>query len=150
VTGVCSGRNLEFAASLGCERVIDYEREFFDTGGGRYDLVFDAIGRESPGRCRAVLAPGGRHVTTVPRREALRRAAADLFLGRVPGRLPTRLVLVRSSGRDLNDLARMAAAGRLATRVEKVWPLEAVTDALAASRAGRTRGKLVLRMDPGA
>ncbi len=148
VTGVCSGRNAEFARMLGCHRVIDYERESFATGGARYDLVFDAIGREPPVRCRGVLAPGGSHVTTVPRREALRRAAADLILGRLPGRLPTRLVLVRSSGRDLSALAGMVTAGRLSTRIEKVWPLDRVAEALAASRTGRTRGKLVLRIDP--
>jgi NADPH:quinone reductase-like Zn-dependent oxidoreductase len=147
VTGVCSGRNMDFAKSLGCDRVIDYERESYEAG-GPYDLVFDTIGREPPGRCRAVLAPGGTHVTTVPRREALRRAAADLLLGRLPGRLPTRLVLVRSSGSDLADLVGMAATGRLVTRVDRVWPLRQVAEALAASRAGRTRGKLVLRTDP--
>ena len=150
VTGVCSGRNVAFAKALGCHRVIDYERASFEAAGERYDLVFDAVGRESPGRCRAVLAPGGIHVTTVPRREALRRAAADLLLGGLPGRRPTRLVLVRSSGRDLDGLARMVAAGRLATRVERVWPLHQVAEALAASRSGRTRGKLVLTLDPDA
>jgi NADPH:quinone reductase-like Zn-dependent oxidoreductase len=147
VTGVCSGRNVAFARDLGCRHVINYEMAEFDAGSRRYDRVFDTIGRESPARCRQVLMPGGVHVTTVPRRVALRRAAVDLGLGWVPRRRPTRLVLVRSSGPRLAELAALADEGRLKCHVDRTWPLSQVDDALSASRSGRTRGKLVLRID---
>lgn len=147
VTGVCSGRNTGFVRGLGCQHVIDYERQAFDAGNRRYYRVFDTIGRESPDRCRQVLEPDGCHVTTVPRRAALRRAVADLGLGWLPGRRPTRLVLVRSSGGHLAELALLAAEGQLECHVDRVWPLSQVDEALAASRTGRARGKLVIRID---
>ncbi len=147
VTGVCSGRNTGFVRELGCRHVIDYENEAFDGDHHRYDRVFDTIGRESPARCRRILVPGGCHVTTVPRRVALRRAAVDLGLGWLPRRKPTRLVLVRSSRARLDELAGLAEEGRLRCHVERTWPLSRVADALAASRSGRARGKLVLRID---
>jgi NADPH:quinone reductase-like Zn-dependent oxidoreductase len=146
VTGVCSERNVEFVRRLGCREVVNYERERFADTDERYRVVLDAAGRESPAVCRRVLAADGRHVTTVPRREALRRAAADLLLGSLPGRRPTRLVLVRSRGRDLQQIADLAEAGRLRVEIQQVWPLAALGEALAVSRGGHARGKLVVRL----
>jgi len=63
VTGVCSTANVEFVASLGATRVVDYTVEDFVDRVERYDLVFDAVGKSKSAsalrRCQQVLATGG-------------------------------------------------------------------------------------------
>ena len=64
VTAVCGTKNLDLVRSLGAEQVIDYTREDFTTNGPAYDVIFDAVGKHSFGRCRDSLNPGGIYVAT--------------------------------------------------------------------------------------
>ncbi len=63
VTGVCSTANGELVASLGATRVVDYTVEDFVDRAERYDLIFDAVGKNKGAsafrRCQQALAPGG-------------------------------------------------------------------------------------------
>ena len=52
ITAVCSGENNELVKSLGAERVIDYKTDDFTKDNERYDLVFDAVGKSTFGKCR--------------------------------------------------------------------------------------------------
>ena len=59
VIGVCSTSNLELVKSLGADRVMDYTREDFTRSGETYDVVFDAVGKESASKGKQALKPGG-------------------------------------------------------------------------------------------
>ena len=59
VTAVCDTANLEMIKGLGADRVIDYTAEDFTRDEQRYNLVFDAVGKSTFGRCRRLLKPGG-------------------------------------------------------------------------------------------
>lgn len=63
VTGVCSSANVEWVQSIGADRVIDYTKEDFTQSGERYDIILDAVGKQSKSRCKGSLAPDGRYVT---------------------------------------------------------------------------------------
>ena len=64
VTAVCGTKNLDLVRSLGAEQVIDYIREDFTANGQAYDVIFDAVGKHSFGRCRDSLNPGGIYLAT--------------------------------------------------------------------------------------
>jgi len=55
VTGVCSTAKLDLVTSLGADHVIDYTRQDFADGPGRYDLILDIAGNTSLPRLRSVL-----------------------------------------------------------------------------------------------
>src|SRR5256885_350755 len=64
VTAVCGTKNVELVRSLGADRVIDYTKEDFTQNGETYDVIFDAVGKLSFGRCRNSLKPGGIYLPT--------------------------------------------------------------------------------------
>jgi len=64
VTAVCDSERLELVKDLGADRVIDYTAEDFTKDDQRYDVVLDAVGKSSFGRCRRLLKPGGIYLST--------------------------------------------------------------------------------------
>ncbi|MEO3870008.1 NAD(P)-dependent alcohol dehydrogenase [Nonomuraea sp. B12E4] len=64
VTAVCDTRNIELVKGLGAARVIDYTAEDFTRDEQRYDVVMDAVGKSSFGRCRRLLKRRGVYVAT--------------------------------------------------------------------------------------
>jgi NADPH:quinone reductase-like Zn-dependent oxidoreductase len=59
VTGVCSTKNLNMVHSLGADHVSDYTKEDFTQDHGRYDLIFQLGGTQSPLDCRRALTATG-------------------------------------------------------------------------------------------
>jgi NADPH:quinone reductase-like Zn-dependent oxidoreductase len=141
VTGVCSGRNAEFVQGLGADKVIDYGLEDFTRGSERYDLIFDAVSMSSFSACRKVLAPKGVYVNTLPNATIV----VQLITAFLPGR-KARSMWVRPSAADIAWMMGQIRAGKVRVVIEQAYPLDRITEALAASEAGRTRGKIVVKV----
>jgi NADPH:quinone reductase-like Zn-dependent oxidoreductase len=147
VTGVASGRNLEFVRSLGAAEAIDYEEEDFAGRDDAWDVVFDAVGSRSYQECEPSLAKeGGIYVTTAVGPRPLLNAAFTALGGLFGQKKRARWVSVRQIAADLALLARMADQGRLRPEIQEVFPLERAGDAHRLAETGRTRGKIVIRM----
>ncbi len=142
VTGVCNGENLELVRSLGADEVIDYEREDFTQNGKTYDVIFDAVGKLTFGRCKASLRPGGAYLPT----DGLR----NLFLWLVHKRFGDRKVvfeLPRFRKDDVVLLASLLADGRYRPVIDRVYPFEEVVEATRYVETGQKVGNVVLTLD---
>jgi NADPH:quinone reductase-like Zn-dependent oxidoreductase len=64
VTAVCATEHVELVKGLGADRVIDYTAEDFTKDEQRYDVVLDAVGKSSFGRCKRLLQPGGIYLSS--------------------------------------------------------------------------------------
>jgi NADPH:quinone reductase-like Zn-dependent oxidoreductase len=64
VTAVCDTEHLELVRGLGADRVIDYTAEDFTEDEQRYDVVLDAVGKSSFGRCKRLLKPRGIYLSS--------------------------------------------------------------------------------------
>jgi len=64
VTAVCNTKNVELVKSLGPDLVIDYTWEDFTKTGQSFDLVFDAVGKTSFGKCKPILSKNGIYIST--------------------------------------------------------------------------------------
>jgi NADPH:quinone reductase-like Zn-dependent oxidoreductase len=63
VTAVCDTKHLALVTGLGADRVIDYTAEDFTKDTQTYDVVLDAVGKSSFGRCKRLLKPRGIYVS---------------------------------------------------------------------------------------
>ena len=64
VTAVCAASHAELVRGLGADRVIDNTAGDFTSDEQAYDVVFDAVGKSSFGRCKQLLKPGGIYLSS--------------------------------------------------------------------------------------
>ncbi len=123
VTGVCSTANVDLVASLGATTVIDYTSEDFTDRAERYDLIFDAVGKNKSAaalrRCRQVLAPGGACVSVDDGTPKLRRE-------------------------DLVLLGELATTGEIRPVIDRTYALDEIVDAHRYVDNGHKRGNVVI------
>jgi len=141
VTGVCSGRNVDFVKGLGADKVIDYAKEDFTKGNERYGLVFDAVSMSSFSACKKILTPKGIYVNTLPNATIVIQFRTSFLPGR-----KARSMWVRPGAGDIAWMMEQILGGRIRVVIEPTYPLDRIKDALAASEAGRTRGKIVMQV----
>ena len=64
VTAVCDTKNIALVKSLGADVVIDYLKDDFTKLSQSFDVVFDAVGKSSFGKCKPLLKKGGIYMST--------------------------------------------------------------------------------------
>jgi len=122
VTGVCSTANLELVKSLGAERVIDYTREDFTRGGETYDVIFDAVGKLSRGKCKKSIKENGVFISV---------------------KSPTKETI-----EDIKFLIELVQAGRIRPIIDRIYPLDQVVEAHRYVEAGHKKGNVIISVDP--
>jgi len=118
VTAVCSGRNAELVRSLGADEAIDYTREDYSRGDGRYDVVFDAVNKVPRPKRKMALKPDGTFMSVFT---------------------PT-----TEDAEDLTLLAGLVGEGRLRAFVDRRYTLEQVPEAHRYVGSGRKRGNVIV------
>ena len=121
VAGVCGTRNFDLVKSLGADQVIDYAKENFAATGDRYDLIFDAVGKSSPSKCKQALTPNGTYLTIM-------KGGAS----------------ARERARDLAYLKELIEAGKLKSVIDRCYPLEQIVEAHRYVESGHKAGNVIV------
>jgi NADPH:quinone reductase-like Zn-dependent oxidoreductase len=141
VTSTSSAANLTHCERHGAAVALDYARDEALGAGRRYRVVFDVFGNLSFARARPALTGDGTFVSTVPSARIFYDAART-----VVGHPRARLVVVRSRPADLDALALLVAAGRLAPVIDRVVGRGEVIEGLRHLERKRARGKIVVTL----
>ena len=144
VTGVDNTGKLEFIRSLGADHVIDYTRENFTRDGRAYDLILDLAAYRSPLACRGSLHPGGRYLYVGGSVAALLQALLAWPLTGSAGSRKIRVLPVRLGVQHLAPLVELCQAGKIATVIDRRYPLGEVPEALRYMGAGNAKGKVIV------
>jgi NADPH:quinone reductase-like Zn-dependent oxidoreductase len=139
VTAVCNTRNVELVRSLGPDEVIDYEREDFTTNGKTYDVILDAVGKDSFARCKSSLNSGGLYLPT----DGFRNIFLWLWHKRF-GDKKVVFEIPRFRKADVLLLAELLESGRYRPVIDRVYPLEDVVEATRYVETGQKVGNVVL------
>jgi NADPH:quinone reductase-like Zn-dependent oxidoreductase len=107
------------------------------------DLVLNTANADTTARSIGVVREGGTLVSIVGSADVAACAAAKIRCTRPD----------RNSGpsvaEELAHVMQLATAGKFKVYVERVYPMADAAQAWEASRAGHTRGKLIIQVSPG-
>ena len=119
--------NLELVRSLGATSVIDYTKDDFTEGSGRYDIIFDAVGKRKSAKAMlnagAALAPGG-----------VSMSVDDAF--------------PRTRRSDLLALKELAESGAFRPVIDRRFPLEEIVEAHRYVDLGHKKGNVIVTISP--
>jgi NADPH:quinone reductase-like Zn-dependent oxidoreductase len=144
VTAVCNTKNLELVRSLGADRVIDYTHDDFTKNGELYDVIFDAVGKQSFMQCRRSLKPGGIYVAT----DGLRNLPLALWTSRI-GDKKAALGIAKYKKKDVLFLKELIEAGEYRAVIDRSYPLEDAVEATRYVETGQKTGNVVLIVNGG-
>lgn len=137
VATTVSDRDIGFARELGADEVIDYRHQRFEGAVREVDVVLDLIGGETQQRSWSVLKPGGIIVSTLkePDQDTAReRRARGMHF------------MVKPNAAQVEEIGRLADAGKVRPAIAAVFDLDQVAEAHRALEHNHPRGKVVLRV----
>jgi NADPH:quinone reductase-like Zn-dependent oxidoreductase len=142
VTAVCDTENVELVRGLGAGRVIDYTAEDFTKDEQTYDVVLDAVGKSSFGRCKRLLKPGGIYLSSdlgPLSQNPILALITPLFGGkRVMFPIP----------RDDQDMVRyfkgLVESGEFKPLIDRRYPLDQIVQAYRYVETGQKIGNVVI------
>jgi NADPH:quinone reductase-like Zn-dependent oxidoreductase len=147
VTGVCSTANVKWINALGADQVIDYSQEDFTKNGKTYDIIFDTVGKRSFSECKGSLTDEGIYLVTVPTPAIMLQAFSSAKSGKKVKFLAAGLRPAREKVKDLLFLTELIEAGKLKAVIDKVYPLEQISEAHRYVEQGHKKGNVVITVD---
>jgi NADPH:quinone reductase-like Zn-dependent oxidoreductase len=149
VTAVCSTRNVDQAAALGADHVIDYTQEDFTKKRQRYDLIVAVSGYHPISAYRRSLRSTGRYVLVGASSHLFQALFQALLLGPVMSRMGSKKVcgLLANTSQHQQDLAflqELLEAGKVVPVIERRYALGETSEAIRYLEEGHARGKIVI------
>jgi NADPH:quinone reductase-like Zn-dependent oxidoreductase len=143
VTAVCDTDNVELVRGLGADRVIDYTAEDFTKDPHRYDVVLDAVGKSSFGRCKRLLKPRGIYLSS-----DLGPWAQNPVLALTTPLLGGRKVLFpipkMNDPQTVRSFAALIESGRFRPVIDRRYPLDQIVEAYRYVETGQKIGNVVI------
>src|SRR4051794_27359819 len=146
VTAVCDTRNLKLVRGLGADRVIDYTAEDFTKDEQTYDVVLDAVGKSSFGRCKRLLKPGGTYLSS-----ELGRLAQNPVLALVTPLFRGRRVMFPIPKHDqqmVRYFKDLIESGKFTPVIDRRYPLDQIVEAYRYVETGQKIGNVVISVKP--
>lgn len=144
VTAVCATAHVDTLKALGADNVIDYLKEDFTTTGQKFDVIFDAVGKSSFGKCKSLLKPRGIYMST-----ELGKGAQNPFLALVTALSGGKKVLFPIPGtkkEDMEFLKELVAEGKFQPLIDRTYPLEDIVDAYRYVEGGQKIGNVLIKI----
>jgi NADPH:quinone reductase-like Zn-dependent oxidoreductase len=147
VTATSDTEHMELVRGLGADRVIDLTAEDFTQGEERYDIVLDAVGKSSFGRCKRVLKPRGIYVSS-----DLGPLSQNPFLALLTPLFGGRKVVFpippNHGNEEIRYLRELIESGAFKPVIDRRYPLEQIVEAYRYVETGRKIGNVVITVVP--
>jgi alcohol dehydrogenase len=153
--------NVDWVKSLGADIVIDYSKDDFETILKDYDVVLNSLGGDVLEKSLHVLKPGGKLVSISgpPDPDFAKQMGSSWMLRQVMRLLSYRIrkkakrrrvsysfLFMRASGDQLREIGSLIDSGAIRPVVDRIFPFEAINEAMAYVDKGRAKGKVVVTM----
>jgi NADPH:quinone reductase-like Zn-dependent oxidoreductase len=142
VTAACATDHVALVDRLGADRVIDYTTEDVTADERAYDVVIDAVGKQSFGRCRRMLKHDGIYVSSELGPLSLNPVLA--LASPVFGRRRVQFPLPMGDQAMIRELGDMVASGQFTPVVDRRYPLDDIVAAYEYVETGQKVGNVVV------
>ena len=146
VTAVCGTEHVELVRGLGADRVIDYTAEDFTRDTQTYDVVLDAVGKSSFGRCKRLLKPGGIYLSS-----DLGPLSQNPILALITPLLRGKKVMFPIP-RDNQEMVRyfkeVLESGEFKPLIDRRYRLDEIVEAYRYVETGQKVGNVVISVEP--
>jgi len=147
VTGVCSTEKLDIVSSIGADHLIDYTKEDFTKNGQRYDLIFDAAAYRSISDYKRALSTEGIYVMIGGSMPLMFRVMFSGLWISMTGRKKFKILMAKINSEDLVILKELFEAGKIATVIDRRYPLSETAEAIRYIEEGHAKGKVVITVE---
>jgi len=149
ITAVCNTKSMELVRSLGADKVVDYTKEDFTKDKEKYNFIFDAVGKSSFFKCRALLQPGGIYISSdlgfMAQNIVLPLITPIIkpFIGNkktifpVPSDIKGSVLLVK----------KLIEEGKFNTVIDRKYPLEQIVESYKYVEKGQKTGNVVITVE---
>lgn len=144
VTAVCAAEKVGLRG-LGADRVIDYTAEDFTKDAQTYDVVLDAVGKSSFGRCKRLLKPGGIYLSSElgPKcQNPVLVLVAPLF-----GNRTVKFPFPRYNQAMVRELKGLLESGAFKPVIDRKYSLEQIAEAYKHAETGQKVGNVVISVE---
>jgi NADPH:quinone reductase-like Zn-dependent oxidoreductase len=150
VTAVCATEHVGLVRGLGADRVIDYTVEDFTKDERTYDVVLDAVGKSSFGRCKRLLKPGGIYVSSdfgPLSQNPILALITPLFGGR---KVLFPIATDRSAREQemVRYFKELIESGEFKPLIDRRYPLDEIVEAYRYVETGQKIGNVVISVEP--
>ena len=145
VTAVCGSAHVEVMRSLGPDLVVDYQTEDYTAVDLRYDLVFDAVGKSSFGKCKPILKKNGCYIST-----ELGRNGQNVWFALFKPFIGSKKVLFPIPVYDQNliqYIVTLVEQEHYRPLIDRTYPLQDIVEAYRYVETGKKLGNVVVTMN---
>jgi NADPH:quinone reductase-like Zn-dependent oxidoreductase len=145
VTATCDAENMELVRGLGADRVIDYTAEDFTKDDQTYDVVLDAVGKNSFGRCKRLLKPGGIYLSSELgplSQNPILALFTPLFGGK-----KVMFPIPKQDQEMVRYFKGLIESGAFTPLIDRRYPLDQIVEAYRYVETGQKIGNVVISME---
>jgi NADPH:quinone reductase-like Zn-dependent oxidoreductase len=161
VATTTSTANIDLVRRLGADVVIDYRKDDFETILDGYDVVLNSLDGKTLKKSLNVLKPGGKliSISGPPDPAFAREIGKPWILRPVMGVLSSQarkaakrhqvsysFLFMRANGEQLRKITSLIDAGIIKPVIDRVFPFESTSEAMAYVEEGRAKGKVVVKV----
>jgi NADPH:quinone reductase-like Zn-dependent oxidoreductase len=144
VTAVTFERYAEIVRTFQPDHLILHEQQDFTLNGETYDVVFDAVGKSTFGKCKRILKPGGVYMST-----ELGPGGQNPFLaiwGKIKGGTRVLFPIPITTREDIELLGALAAEGKFTPLIDREYTLDQIVEAHAYVQSGQKLGNVLVAL----
>jgi len=144
ITATCHTRNIDLIKSLGADKIYDYTNQDFTAGNGKYDYIFDAVGKSSIGECKPLLKEKGVYISS-----ELGRNAQNVFFAISTAVSSNKKVIFPvpySIQKTLPYIHDLLKRGKFVPVIDREYPLQEISKAYEYVMTGEKTGNVIINI----
>ncbi len=144
ITATCNTKNVALIKSLGANKIYDYTKEDFTTDQEKYDFIFDAVGKSTFGKCKALLKEKGVYTSS-----ELGPYAQNIFyalIGLISKNKKVIFPIPCKTKQSIPYIINLLKKEKFKPVIDRAYSLEEISDAYEYVIAGKKTGNVIINI----